>query len=153
MRVILTSSLNAPVLLVLADVVFPLSLCIPPTFFKKPGQRDSVFFVFLSFNKFARNHDFALPVFVIIKILTFGNAIRGSTCQSKHFINKETVTEEKPCKTCSYRLETDVKQKSRKMADFDSCNKVGQQDIESFLFTSESVGEGENSIISVCPAM
>jgi len=28
------------------------------------------------------------------------------------------------------------------MADFDSCNKVGQQDIESFLFTSESVGEG-----------
>jgi S-adenosylmethionine synthetase len=28
------------------------------------------------------------------------------------------------------------------MADFDSCNRVGQQDIESFLFTSESVGEG-----------
>lgn len=28
------------------------------------------------------------------------------------------------------------------MADFDTCNKVGQQDIESFLFTSESVGEG-----------
>lgn len=28
------------------------------------------------------------------------------------------------------------------MADFDSVNKVGQQDIESFLFTSESVGEG-----------
>lgn len=28
------------------------------------------------------------------------------------------------------------------MADFDSVNRVGQQDIESFLFTSESVGEG-----------
>jgi len=28
------------------------------------------------------------------------------------------------------------------MADFDTVNKVGQQDIESFLFTSESVGEG-----------
>lgn len=28
------------------------------------------------------------------------------------------------------------------MADFDNCTKVGQQDIESFLFTSESVGEG-----------
>lgn len=28
------------------------------------------------------------------------------------------------------------------MADFDSVNRAGQQDIESFLFTSESVGEG-----------
>merc|ERR1712168_563216 len=35
-----------------------------------------------------------------------------------------------------------TRNKSGKMADFDSCNKVGQQDIESFLFTSESVGEG-----------
>merc|ERR1712168_776545 len=32
--------------------------------------------------------------------------------------------------------------KSGKMADFDNSTKVGQQDIESFLFTSESVGEG-----------